>query len=196
MYPKLPMDASIHKRDCAFFMNKAALYQIKKKIPMWMYLDHLGIQLGCIPLSHGFVDDWKSHSTYSWCHSNWLEIISFHNSNGVLLNATIPSGNQVLHLVWDGPVGQCLPSNIAYAKDCHTWHPRTHWAHLPHFIWFFVKLSQSTTTQINGQGNNYELTTFHSLVAIMEMEMKEIQENIFDITHQDDPYTLSTPGFA
>ncbi len=46
LYPKLPVDASIHERAHAFLTNKAALDQIKKKIPMQMYLDHLGIQLG------------------------------------------------------------------------------------------------------------------------------------------------------
>ncbi len=49
MYTKLPVDASIHKRTHVFFMNKAVLDQIKKKIPMQMCIDHLGIQLGCVP---------------------------------------------------------------------------------------------------------------------------------------------------
>jgi len=60
LYPKLPVDASIHKRAHTFFTNKAALDQIKKKIPMRMYLDHLCIQLGCVPSTQGLVHDWTN----------------------------------------------------------------------------------------------------------------------------------------
>jgi len=49
---------------------------------------------------------------------------------------------------------------------------------------------------VNGQGNNYQLTTFHSDAEIREMEMEAIQATILDITHQDGPYILSAPGFA
>jgi len=49
---------------------------------------------------------------------------------------------------------------------------------------------------VNGQGNNYQLTTFHGDAEIREMEMEAIQATILDITHQDGPYTLSAPGFA
>ncbi len=63
LYPKLPVDASIHKRAHMFFTNKASLNQTKKKIPMQMCLDHLGIKLGCVPFTQGLVHDWTSHFT-------------------------------------------------------------------------------------------------------------------------------------
>ncbi len=76
LYLKLSVYASIHERAHAFFTNKAALDQIKKKIPMQMYLDYLGIQLGCDPFAQGLVYDWTMHSD-NWCHPNPLEILSF-----------------------------------------------------------------------------------------------------------------------
>mmetsp|Transcript_19253 Transcript_19253/g.39473 ORF Transcript_19253/g.39473 Transcript_19253/m.39473 type:complete len:167 (+) Transcript_19253:275-775(+) len=106
LYPKLPVDASIHKRAHTFFTNKAALDQIKKKIPMRMYLDHLCIQLGCVPSTQGLVHDWTNHFTDNWCHPNQLEILSFHNSNGVVIDASIPGDIQVLRPIQDGPVAQ------------------------------------------------------------------------------------------
>jgi len=199
LYPKLPVDASIHKRAHTFFTNKAALDQIKKKIPMRMYLDHLCIQLGCVPSTQGLVHDWTNHFTDNWCHPNQLEILSFHNSNGVVIDASIPGDIQVLRPIQDGPVAQWRPSNVAYAEVCHAIHfsvlePNEPIAPLA-FV-FYIKLPQSTTVQVNGQGNNYQLTTFHSDAEIREMEMEAIQATILDITHQDGPYTLSAPGFA
>jgi len=128
-----------------------------------------------------------------------LEILSFCNSNGVVIDASIPGDIQVLRPIQDGPVAQCRPSNVAYAEVRHIIHfdilePNEPIS--PLALVFYIKLPQSTTVRVNGQGNNYQLTTFHGDANLREMEMEAIQATILDITHQDGPYTLSTPGFA
>jgi hypothetical protein len=118
-----------------------------------------------------------SSRTHSLKHNQNLTVLSYHNSQGQAINDCLTTGGD-LKPIADGPIANCCPANICYAKvptnlDFTAMDP----AARPLLFTFFIKLPMTDQKMNNGNGIPYELRTFASPSTYM-------------IIDQDDYHTL------
>mmetsp|Transcript_28887 Transcript_28887/g.61845 ORF Transcript_28887/g.61845 Transcript_28887/m.61845 type:complete len:119 (-) Transcript_28887:60-416(-) len=74
------------------------------------------MQLGMTPQTQGFLKDRTNHFFGHWFNTNQLQILSFRNSQGIVLNCATTADPQVLKPVTDGPVANCCPADVAFVQ--------------------------------------------------------------------------------
>jgi hypothetical protein len=60
---------------------------------------------------------------------------------------------------------------------------------------YYIQLPQSSRDLINGNEQNYRLTTWLGPADLRAMSPLKVQRDILDIRHQDGPFDLLTPSF-
>ncbi len=137
-----------HQRSIhSYYTNNAALDYLIQKISFCIYLDHLGMQLGMTLQTQGSLKDWTDHFFGHWFNTNWLQILSFHKSQGIVINNATANNPQVLKPVADGPFADCHLADVAFAQVCHTYHfnkldPKEPIS--PLHLEYFIQLPQAT----------------------------------------------------
>ena len=63
-------------------------------------------------------------------------------------------------------------------------------------IEYFIELPQTTRQMTNGDGNTYNLTTFHGTLELCTLDAQGVQREITDFTLQDGPVELQAASFG
>ena len=199
LYPSIEGTWAVHERAHAYQVNVSALRSAP--IDTRVMLDTLGSQLSSSTTVDGHIEDWLELFRSHWIDFGNLELMTFHNSNGeVIDDTTIAADPTILKPVQDGALANCRSSDVRFVRiqialdfaDLVTLDPPGNTI-LRHS--YYLELPQTTQAMINGGGAAYNLTTFHGDGDIKIMQPAAITAEILDHTLQDGPISLQDSDF-
>jgi len=199
LYPIVDPSMLPHERAHAFHYNKTAL--AAQNIDLRLQLDALGTQLNLIATVDGTINDWIRFFYDSWFDFLMLTILSFHNAKGDIMTTTTDATDpSVLLPVVDGGLAHCRKKDVKFVRvqltidfaSLVTVDPpgttvlRTE---------YYIELPQTSVQVTDGNGNAYNLLTFHGPADLRTMSPAEVQALILDVTLQDGPVDLQPSKF-
>jgi hypothetical protein len=141
-------------------------------------LDALNTQLNLIGTVNGTINDWSQFFYDSWFDFSKLTILSFQNAKGdIMTTTTMQTDPSILLPVINGAVANCCKKDVKfvhlqlmldYASLVNVNPPgamvlRTE---------FYIELPQTSVQKTDGNGNAYNLLTFHGPVDLRTMKLK------------------------
>ena len=93
VYPKLEASVPDYETAYAFHLTASALRLLN--ISPALYLDMPGNRLNVSTTVDGHKFDWTNHLDENWCNFTHLEILSFHNTAGTVLNSACLANSTV-----------------------------------------------------------------------------------------------------
>jgi len=145
--------------------------------------------------------DWERRLTKNRYHFANLTIISWHNARGAAMtNTTSVDNPTVLLPVQDGEAAGCHAEGVKFIRvslaldfsDLSTTIPP------PTCVlrgMYYIELPQWTVQLMDGNGNQYNLTTYHGAGDLRNLTADAVKLEILDETHQDGPFELLEPPF-
>ena len=199
LYPMVQGTWAVHERAHAYQVNISALRSAP--IDTRTMLDTLGGQLSSSTTVDGHIEDWLEYFRGHWIDFTKLELMTFHNSNGDVINdTTIAADPTILKPVQNGLLANCRSSDVRFVRlqialdfaDLVTLDPPGNTI-LRHS--YYLELPQTTQAMVNGGGAAYNLTTFHGDDDIKIMLPEAIVTDILEHTLQDGPISLQDSDF-
>jgi hypothetical protein len=196
LYPDVTSDMPDQERSLAFQTNSDALKN-SRTIKYHQKLTILGEGMGCSTLVEIELGVFKNSSFESLQQNQNLTVLSYHNSQGQAIMDCLTVGGD-LKPIADGPIPNCRPSDICYAKvstnlDFTAMDP----AARPLSFTFFIKLPMTDQTVNNGNGVPYDLRTFAGPSNYMVIDQDEYHTLIYDhVDAIEEPFILKPPDFT
>ncbi len=199
VYPKIKPGMPNFECTHAFQVIKSAL----KPLPIGTCLifDVIGMQLNCSAIVEGLLFGWKNvFDMHRFDFAN-LTILSFHDSKGdIISNRTVVGNPSVLLPVQTSTVANCSKGDVHFARvACNL--DFAHLVSLPTYgasilrVGFYIKLPETTVVQVNGTGDNYNLTTWHGAANLATLTLAQVCADILKPCLQDGPITLKAANF-
>ena len=198
-YPIVNQSMLPHEWAHAFHYNKTVL--VAQNINLWLQLDALGTQLNLIAMVDGTINDWFRFFYDSWFNFSKLTISSFHNVKGNIMTTTTTQADpSILLPVIDGAVANCRKKDVKFVRvqlmlDCASLVNVNPPGATVLRIEFYIKLPQTSVQKTDGNGNAYNLLTFHGPADLRTMTPAKVQAQILDLTFQDGPVDLQPSNF-
>jgi hypothetical protein len=199
LYPKVDPSMSDLEKALAYQQNHTAL--ASAKLDKWACILALAKRLDLMLTAKSSLADWERKLTKNWFNLGNLNIISWHNAHGAIINGTImPNNTSILLPVQDSASNQCHAEGLKFVRvqlnldfvDLNTIRP------VPSTILrgeYYIKLPQHTIQLMNEQGVAYNLTTFNGAADLRTLSVGEVKQDIINDTHQDRPFDLLEPAF-
>ena len=199
LYPKVDASMSDPEKVMVFQQNKTALASadLDQKERILALADRLDLMLA----AESSLADWKRKLRHNWANFANLSILSWHGTNGNIINntATVTDAS-ILLTVQDGATNACCASGLKFVRvqlaldyaDLNKIDPA------PNCMLsgeYYIQLPQDTVDLVNAAGNAYRLTTFNGTSNLHTLSMEDVQRDILGATHQDAPYDLLEPVF-
>ncbi len=191
LYPVIDQTMLLHKRAHALYYNKTTL--TTQNIDLWLQLDALGTQLNLIAMVNGTINDWFQFFSDNWFDFTKLTILSFHNVKAdIMTNTTDVADPLVLLPIIDGALAACRKKDVKFVRVQLT----TDYTPLVNTnpagatvlcAEYYIKLPQTLHQMMDGDGNAYNLLTFHGPADMRTMSSMDVQAQLLDITFQDGP---------
>jgi hypothetical protein len=199
LYPKLHLGASLVARAHAYQICKSALAALN--INIRILFDALGSQLNCMATIDGLVYDFTQVYDEGWFDPANLQVLSFPDSAGTLINNTTIAGNPTVLLpVINGVLANCCQRDICYVRVQLSLNfaallgPRHAGATVLKSM-YYIKLPQTLANMTNGAGAAYVLTTYHGPANITAMTAEQVTNEIVNPCLQRGPISLSGADF-
>jgi hypothetical protein len=199
LYPKLHLTASVVVRAHAYQICKSALGALN--INIRILFNTLGLQLNCMATINGLVYDFTQVYEEGWFDPANLQVLSFHDSAGAIINNTTVAGNPTVLLpVINRLVANCRQQDVRYVRVqlslnfANLLGPR-HVGATVFKLMYYIGLPQTLVNMTNGTNVAYVLTTYHGPANINAMTTKQVLNNIINPCLQRGPITLSSTDF-
>jgi hypothetical protein len=198
LYPVVNSSMLAPKHTHAFQTNKTALSI--PGIDRRAMLDTLGAQLNLSAIVDGLLGNWNCHFRRNWCNFPHLTILSFHSNAGTQVNTTTdPNNSAVLLPVVDGPYTECrkqvrfvrVQLNLNFASLV----PSGVQGLTILRVEFYIELPQSSCNMLNGNAQNYSLTSWLGAADLRTISATDFTRNVLAHTLQDGPIDLLCPNF-
>jgi hypothetical protein len=199
LYPKLHPGASLVPRAHAYQICKSAL--AAPNINICILFDALGSQLNCMAAINGLVHDFTQVYEEGWFDPANLQVLSFHDSAGTLINNTTVAGNPTVLLpVINGVLANCRQQDVCYVRVQLSLNFAT--LLVPRHVgttvlrsMYYIELPQTSANMTNSAGAAYVLTTYHGPANITAMTAKQVTNKIINPCLQRGPISLSGADF-
>jgi hypothetical protein len=199
LYPKLHPTASVVVRAHAYQICKSVLGALN--INICILFDALGLQLKCMATINGLVYNFTQVYEEGWFNPANLQVLSFHDSAGAIINNTTIAGNPTVLLpIINGLVANCRQQDVRYVRVQLSLNfdnllsPR-HVGATVLKLMYYIELPQTLVNMTNGANVAYVLTTYHGPVNITAMTTKQVLNDIINPCLQRGPITLSGANF-
>jgi hypothetical protein len=128
--------------------------------------------------------------------------MSFHNSEGRVINDTTTAGNtQILLPVQNGVITACRQKNIKFVRVQYVINFAPLVTALPYptgmvlCAAYYIELPQATQAMVNGSGGNYTLVSYLGPDDLCLLTPPEVKAQILNLCHQDSPVLLQASDF-
>ena len=183
----------------AFHVNMNALNLLP--IETRLILDALGRSLNCSAVAEGLMFDWTNHFDSAWFNFANLSILSFHGSDGCpITNTTVAGDPTILLPVQNGAVAGCRQGDVRFVRvDCSI--NFTPLITIPGYgtsvlrASFYMELPQTTVVMQNGNGVDYNLTTWHGASNLRTLTPDQVRAQILEPCLHTGPITLGAASF-
>ena len=187
------------ERAHAFHVNMNALNLLP--IETRLILDALGRSLNCSAVAEGLMFDWTNHFDSAWFNFANLSILSFHGSDGrPITNTTVAGDPTILLPVQNGAVAGCRQGDVRFVRvDCSI--DFTPLITIPGYgtsvlrASFYMELPQTTVVMQNGNGVDYNLTTWHGASNLRTLTPDQVRAQILEPCLHTGPITLGAASF-
>ena len=113
LYPTITPTMPIPERAHAYQVNKSALLQVNAEIRPT--IDLFAIQLNCSTTVDGLCHDWIGRFKSQWHNFANLEIMSFHDSAGGVMNTTTTNADHhILLPIQNGILADCRSQDVKF----------------------------------------------------------------------------------
>ena len=200
VYPRVDPLWTTPEKAHAFHVTKSALYSVS--LTPDVHLDTFGQFMNASAVVDSQRFEFDDRFCACWLDMTYLTVLSFHNSQGgEVPNATIATDPSVLKPVADGPVGDCRPPDVKFARlqcaldfrDLCTAAVATDNTTLR--TSYYMELPQTTVPVTNANNVARNLTTFHGPSDLRTMSVEDIRRDILNAVYQDEPIDLIEPAF-
>jgi hypothetical protein len=174
---------------------------VVQNLDLWLQLEASGTQLNLSPTVNGTINDWFQFFYDKWFDFSKLTILSFHNVKGDIMTTRTEVANPAVLLpVQDGILADCRKKDVKFI-----WVQLTiNYSSLVNVspagatvlrAEYYLELPQTSRKMMDGNGNAYNLLTFHGPSDICTMSTTEVQAQLLDVTFQDGPVDLQPARF-
>jgi hypothetical protein len=200
LYPKITLTMQIFARAHAWQINKTTLFNLPTDFKL--VIDAFRAQLNATLTMEGIVSNWKRFFTDCWYNFHHLTIMSFHNSEGTVMNDTTTATNaQILLPMKNGVVAACRQQDIKFiwVQCVIDFAPLI--TALPYPTGtvlcrvYYIELPQGTRAMTNGNGEAYTLASYLGPANLRTLTPPEVKVQILDICLQDGPILLQASNF-
>ena len=200
VYPRVDPLWTTPEKAHAFHVTKSALYSVS--LTPDVHLDTFGQFMNASAVVDSQRFEFDDRFCACWLDMTYLTILSFHNSQGqVIANATIDADPSILKPVADGPVGDCRPPDVKFARlqialdfrDLCTAAEPTDNTTLR--TTYYLELPQTSVPVNNANNVARNLTTFHGPDDLRTMSVEQLRADILNAVYQDQPIDLTEPAF-
>jgi hypothetical protein len=199
LYPVINQTMLPHERAHAFHYNKTTL--ATQNINFRLQLDALDTQLNLITTVDGTINDWFQFFFDNWFDFTKLTILSFHNAKGdIMTNTTDMADPSVLLPIIDDALAACRKKDVKFLRVQLTidYAPLVNSNPAGATVLqaeYYIELPQTSRQMTDGNGNAYNLLTFHGPADMRTMSSADVQAQLLDITFQDAPFDLQPSKF-
>jgi hypothetical protein len=198
LYPVVNLSMLAPKRAHVFQTNKTALSI--PGIDRRAMLDTLGAQLNLSTIVDGVLGNWNCHFCCNWCNFAHLTILLFHSNAGTQVKDTTVANNSAILLpVVDGPYADCHKQvhfvQVQLNLDFASFVPPGFQGLAILQVEFYTKLPQSSCDLLNGNNQNYRLTSFLGDSDLRAISAANFNRDVLAHTLQDGPINLLCPDF-
>jgi hypothetical protein len=198
LYPKVDPSMSDPEKALACQQNRTALAtaDLDQQLRILAFAKKLDLML----TAESSLADWERKLAKNWFNFGNLNIISWHNAHGAIINGTtMPNDTFILLPVQDSVANQCHAEGLKFVcvqlnldfADLNTIRPA------PSTILrgeYYIKLPQRTIHLTNKRGMAYKLTTFNGAADLHTLSAGEVKQDIINNNHQDEPFDLLKPA--
>ena len=186
------------EKAMAFQQNKMALAlaDLDQKVRILALTDQLDLML----TAKSSLANWERKLRCNWANFANLSILSWHGTNGNIINNTTTAANaSILLPAQDGTANACRAAGIKFVRV----QLNLDYANLnridpaPNMVLrgkYYIQLLQNTVNLTNAAGNAYRLTTFTRPTDLRTLSIDNVKHTILGATHQDAPYDLLGAG--
>jgi hypothetical protein len=150
----------------------------------------------------GIVSDWKRFFADHWYNFHHLTIMSFHNSDGTVMNNTTTAADaQILLPVQNGIVAACRQQDIKFFRVQCVINFAPLVTALPYPTGmvlraaYYIKLPQGTRAMTNGNGGAYTLVSYLGPADLCTLTLPKVKVQILEVCLQDGPALLQASDF-
>jgi hypothetical protein len=187
----------VHERSLAFNINKNAVKNAMS-INHLSKLQIMGEKHDCTNLIEVEIEQWTSLGLSSLKDQTNLTVISYHDYQGAAVSDALDAAGE-LKAIADGPVNDCRPGNIVYAKIKGTMDFTILNDGKPCSIaaTFFVRLPATDQPVLNGNGVQRNLHTFSGPSNWITLAAEPYRQLIYEHPESiNDPFELVPPMFS
>jgi hypothetical protein len=136
-----------------------------------------------------------------WFDPANLQVLSFHDSAGTLINNTTITGNPTILLpIINGVLANCRQQDVCYVRvqlslDFAALLGPRHIGATVLRSMYYIELPQTLANMTNGAGAAYVLTTYHGPANITAMTAEQVTNEIINPCLQRGPISLSVADF-
>jgi hypothetical protein len=167
-----------------------------------LVIDAFRAQLNATLTVEGIVSGWKRFFANCWYDFHHLTIMSFHNSEGSVMNDTTTAADaQICLPVQNGVVVACRQQDIKFVwvQCIIDFAPYVTALSYPTgtvlCAAYYIDLPQETHAMTNGNGGAYTLVSYLGLADIRTLTPPEVKAQILDVCLQDRPVLLQASNF-
>jgi hypothetical protein len=199
LYPKVDPSIADPEKALAYQQNHTALAtaNLDQRARILALAERLDLML----TAESSLADWECKLAKNWFNFENLNIISWHNAHGAIINGTTtPNNTSILLPVQDSAANQCHAEGLKFVHvqlnldfaNLNTICP------VPSTILrgeYYIQLPQRTVQLTNEQSVAYNLTTFIGAADLRTLSAGEVKQDIINNTHQDGQFDLLKPAF-
>ena len=199
LYPKVETGMPVFERAHAFQVNKSALEPLP--IDTRLILDALGAQLNCSAIVDGLIFDWRGLFDSAWYDFQHLMIAGYHSSDGKeIKNCTIAGSSTILKPVQNGNKPDCRAPDLRFVRvtcsiDFTGLVTVANYGPTILRVGYYLELPQTTVPMTDGNGADYNLTTWHGVADLSTLIADEVRTRLLEPTLQDGPIALRPADF-
>ncbi len=200
VYPKITSTMEIFERAHVWQINKIALFNLP--VDFKLIIDAFGAQLNVTLTVEGIMSNWRRYFANRWYSFDHLTIMSFHNSEGTIINDTTTAANaQILLPVQNGVIANCRQQDIKFVRVQCTVDFISLVTVNPYPVGtilcaaFYIELPQETCAMTNGNGGAYTLVSYLGPSDLRTLTPSELKAQILDVCLQDGPLLLQASDF-
>ena len=175
-YPIVGLDAPASERIYALLCNKHAAKNAF--LSPLQTISFYSLRCGMDAHAQVFFAQWTSRFCHQWCNPAALDVLSYHNTTGALLNDAIDPVTLTLRPIDDGTIDTCRPANVRCVHvHCAIDYHDLHHTNSPCVVKleYLIPLPIGNITFFNTAGNPV---------------------NQYTCTIAGDPFSLSMPKFC
>jgi hypothetical protein len=189
------------EKAMAYQHNKTALASadLDQRVRILTLADRLNLML----TAKSSLANWECKLSCNWANFRYLTILSWHDTKGTAIALTTTAGDSLVLLpVQNGSIADCCSAGIKFVRiqleldfadlTTATVHPA------PNVILqgeYYIQPPQHLRDLTNERNQDYRLTSWLGAADLRTMSTTDVQREILDITHQDDPFDLLEPSF-